>query len=308
MLRLVETADGLIEGFRPGVMERLGLGPGDCMARNEKLVFGRMTGFGQDGPLASAAGHDINYIALSGALHAIGPAGGRPVPPLNLVGDFGGGGMLLAFGLVSALLNVKNGGRGQVVDAAMVEGAAALTSTIFGLFAKGDWSDERGRNMLDGGAPWYDTYATSDGRYVAVGAIEARFYAALLAGLGLAGEELPAQHDREGWPRLRARFTEVFASRTRDEWESVFVGSDACVTPVLSLAEVASHAHNAARGTFIAQAGFHQPGPVPRFSGTPAVAGQPAAGPAAGGHKALQDWGLSTHEIAAFQAAGCLAD
>ncbi|MEO8754703.1 MAG: CaiB/BaiF CoA-transferase family protein, partial [Casimicrobiaceae bacterium] len=233
-LALAARADAVIEGFRPGVMERLGLGPEVMLATNPKLVYGRMTGWGQDGPLANRAGHDINYIALSGALHAIGRAGGPPVPPLNLLGDFGGGGMLLAFGLACALLESRASGRGQVVDAAMVEGASLLTTMIWGMQAAHKWTDTRGTNVLDTGAPWYDTYETSDGRHVAIGAIEPKFYAELLDRLGLADEALPPQHDPAGWPALRTRFAAVFATQSRDEWCAVFEGSDACFAPVLT--------------------------------------------------------------------------
>ena len=239
--RLAAKADGLIEGFRPGVMERLGLSPEELLKINPKLVFGRMTGFGQNGPLAQAAGHDINYIALAGVLHAIGRKGEGPVPPLNLVGDFGGGGMFLAFGVVCALLEAQKSGKGQVVDAAMVDGAAYLAAGIYGLFSQGSWADERGVNVIDSGAPWYDVYKTKDGKWLSVGAIEKRFYAELVEKLGLGKAELPKQHDRKGWPVLRERFTAAIASRTRDEWERVFEGSDACVAPVLALGEVESH-------------------------------------------------------------------
>lgn len=296
-LRLVERADALIEGFRPGVMERLGLGPAVCLARNGRLVYGRMTGYGQDGPLASAAGHDIDYIALTGALASIGPAGGRPVPPLNLVGDFGGGAMFLAFGLVAALLEASKSGRGQVVDAAMVDGAAYLTSMFYGLAAAGAWREERGANALDGGAPWYDTHATSDGGAMAVGAIEGRFYAELIDKLGLTGADLPKQHDRARWPELRARLAGVFATRSRAEWEAVFAGSDACVAPVLSITEAHRHPHNSARDVFIERGGVAQPAPAPRFSRTVAVAGQPATAVGADTEAVLADWGLAAAEI-----------
>jgi alpha-methylacyl-CoA racemase len=246
-LLLAQKADALIEGFRPGVMERLGLGPELLLAHNPCLVYGRMTGWGQQGPLAARAGHDINYIALSGALNAIGRAGGAPVPPLNLVGDFGGGGMLLAFGIACGIIEARNSGRGQVVDAAMVDGAALLSTMFAGLIAGGQWREERGANTLDSGAPWYDSYATKDGRHVAIGAIEARFYAELIARLGLAAASLPPQHDRARWPELRARFAAAFLQKTRDEWCAVFDASDACFAPVLSFAEARAHPHAAAR-------------------------------------------------------------
>jgi alpha-methylacyl-CoA racemase len=271
VLRLVEQADVLLEGYRPGVTERLGVGPADCLTRNPRLVYARMTGWGQDGPLAARAGHDINYISLTGALHAIGRAGERPVPPLNLVGDFGGGSMLLVVGVLAALWEAQRSGEGQVVDAAMVDGVSTLAQMVWGLRAQGMWTDGREENVLDGHSPFYDTYTCADGRHVAVGALEPQFYAALLTGLGLDGEDLPAQYDRAGWPALRTRFTEVFAGRTRDEWTAVFTGTDACVTPVLAFGEVAQHPHLAARGTIVERDGVPQAAPAPRFSRTAAV-------------------------------------
>ena len=268
VLRLVEHADVLMEGYRPGVTERLGVGPDDCHARNPRLVYARMTGWGQDGPLATRAGHDINYISLTGALHAIGRPGERPVPPLNLVGDFGGGSMLLVVGILSALWETQRSGQGQVVDAAMVDGSSVLVQMVWGLLAHGGWQDERGVNMLDGHAPFYDTYTCSDGRHVAVGAIEPQFYAQLLQGLGLDAAELPQQFDREHWDATSKRFAEVFATRTRDEWADVFAGTDACVTPVLAFAEVAEHPHLTARSTIVTQDGVDQAAPAPRFSRT----------------------------------------
>lgn len=279
VLGLVERADVLVEGFRPGVTERLGLGPRDCHARNPKLVYARMTGWGQDGPLAQRAGHDINYISLTGLLHAIGRPGERPVPPLNLVGDFGGGSMFLLVGVLSALWEAQRSGQGQVVDAAMVDGASALGQMFWGFLAQGAWVDRPGVNMLDGGAPFYDTYTCADGRHVAVGAIEPQFYAALLAGLGLTGADLPGQLDRDRWPELRARLGEVFATRGRDEWAEVFAGTDACVTPVLAFGEVAAHPHLAARGTIVEADGVAQAAPAPRFSRTATSAPQRAAAP-----------------------------
>jgi alpha-methylacyl-CoA racemase len=303
-LRLAARADALVEGFRPGVLERLGLGPDLLLARQPKLVIGRMTGWGQTGPLAPRAGHDIDYIALAGALHAIGHAGERPVPPLNLVGDFGGGGMLLAFGVVSALFEAQRSGRGQVVDAAMVEGAALLATMFSGLAAAGQWSDARGSNVLDSGAPWYDTYETRDGSFVAVGAIEPKFYAELLARLGLAQEDLPAQHDRAAWPALRARLAARIAERTRDEWCDAFAGSDACFAPVLTFGEARTHPHNVARAGHVDVGGVAQPAPAPRFSRTPGSVRR--APPERGelGREALRDWGFSAAEIAQFRAAG----
>jgi alpha-methylacyl-CoA racemase len=306
LLRLAESADVLVEGFRPGVAERLGFGPESCAERNPRLVYGRMTGWGQDGPLAPTAGHDIDYIAISGALSLVGRAGEAPVPPVNLLGDFGGGGMLLALGVLAALLERERSGRGQVVDAAMVDGSALLTSFVYGLRASGVWQDARGVNLLDTGAPFYDTYQTADGGYVAVGALEAKFYAELLARLGLADADLPGQHDRAGWPVLRARFAEVFASRTRDEWAEVFAGSDGCVAPVLNAAEAPGHPHNVARGTFADVGGVLQPAPAPRFSRT--TAGTPPAPPAAGADTdaVLAELGCSAAGIAALRASGTI--
>ena len=296
-LLMASRADALIEGFRPGVMERLGLGPDALAARNPKLVYGRMTGWGQDGPLAARAGHDINYIALTGVLHAIGRAGGAPVPPLNLIGDFGGGGMLLAFGIACALVEAQRSGRGQVVDAAMVDGASLLSTMFWGMLAGKRWSEVRGENLLDTGAPWYDVYETKDAKYVALGAIEPKFYAELLERLGIAGENLPPQHDRGRWPELRSRFAQVFHSKTRDEWSAVFEGSDACVAPVLNFSEARAHPHNAQRKTFIEAGQVTQPAPAPRFSRTPgAIRGAPPERGGRGG-EALADWEFSFSEI-----------
>ena len=303
-LLLLQRADALIEGFRPGVMERLGLGPDVVLAANPKLVYGRMTGWGQDGPLAPRAGHDINYIALSGVLNAIGRAGEAPVPPLNLVGDFGGGGMLLAFGIVSALLAAQRTGQGQVVDAAMVEGASVLAAMFAGMLHEGKWIEARGANALDSGAPWYDTYETSDGKFVAIGAIEAKFYAELLERLGLAGERLPAQHDRKGWPDLRRRFAAAFRSKTRDEWCRVFDGSDACFAPVLTFSEARAHPHNVARGGHVTVGGVAQPAPAPRFSRTPGAVRRAPPERGALGREALADWGFTRGEIDRLAALG----
>jgi alpha-methylacyl-CoA racemase len=304
LLRLAESADVLVEGFRPGVAERLGFGPAQCAARNPRLVFARMTGWGQDGPLAATAGHDIDYIAISGALHPIGRAGQRPVPPLNLVGDFGGGGMLLALGVLAALVERERSGLGQVVDAAMVDGSALLTSFVYGLRAAGAWQDTRGVNLLDGGAPFYDTYQTADGGHVAVGALEPGFYAELLAGLGLASADLPGQHDRAGWPVLRERFAAAFAERTRDEWAEVFAGTDGCVAPVLSMAEAPGHPHNLARGVFTDVGGLVQPAPAPRFGRSAAGAPQPPPRPGADTDDVLAGLGLGADEIAAMRSRG----
>lgn len=271
LLQVVGCADVLVEAFRPGVMERLGLGPQPCLRANPALVYGRMTGWGQDGPLAQAAGHDINYIGLSGALHAIGRAGGTPVPPLNLVGDYGGGALYLALGIASALVEARTSGRGQVVDAAIVDGALSMMALVLGRWAGGLWRDERGANLLDGGAPWYDTYRTADGKFVAVGAIEPQFYEELRQRLGPeAGlPDAKARLDPAGWPELRARLAALFARRPRDEWCALFAGTDACVTPVLSLQEVAQHPHNRARRNVHDLDGVVQPAPAPRFSRTP---------------------------------------
>ncbi|MDQ0381645.1 alpha-methylacyl-CoA racemase [Amycolatopsis thermophila] len=290
--RLVEKADVLLEGFRPGVAERLGVGPEDCFARNPRLVYGRMTGWGQQGPRANQAGHDINYISLTGALHAVRDTAGKPVPPLNLVGDFGGGSMFLVTGVLAALVERDRSGRGQVVDAAMVDGASVLMQMVWALRAQGAWADEPGTNLLDTGCPYYDTYRCADGEYIAVGALEPQFYAELLKGLGLDGEDLPAQGDRSGWPRLRARFTEVIASRTRDEWAAVFAGTDACVTPVLSLAEATRDEHLTARGSLREVNGAVQAAPAPRFSRTPAADPKPPTAPGADTDQVIRDWGL----------------
>lgn len=298
VLRLVEGADVLVEGFRPGVTERLGLGPADCHARNPRLVYGRMTGWGQDGPLAPVAGHDITYIALTGALWSIGRAGERPVPPINLVGDFGGGGMLLAYGIMAALFEASRSGRGQVVDAAMTDGSATLMGAFFGSLAKGTWQNARGSNRLDSGCPFYDTYACADGKYVAVGALEPQFFALLLKGLGLDAADYTERNDPATWLAMRATFSAIFRTRTRDDWAAVFDGSDACVAPVLDLTEAPHHPHNVARGTFFERAGGFQPAPSPRFSRTPSAAPAPAPRRGADGAAALADWGLSPEEIA----------
>jgi alpha-methylacyl-CoA racemase len=266
--RLVERADVIIEGFRPGVAERLGIGPEHCLAVNPRLVYARMTGWGQDGPLAQSAGHDLNYIALTGVLHAIGRSGERPIPPLNLVGDFGGGSMLLVVGVLAALWESQRSGQGQVVDAAIVDGVSVLAQMMWSLIGQRTWVDEPQQNLLDGGAPFYDTYTCADGQHLAVGALEPQFYAALLHGLGLDPAELPAQDDRAGWPILRSRLAERFATRTRDEWAEVFADTDACVTPVLSFQEAAGHPHLVARATIVPGDGGPQAAPAPRFSRT----------------------------------------
>jgi alpha-methylacyl-CoA racemase len=307
VLRLASEADVLIEGFRPGVAERLGIGPDVCLDRNPRLVYGRMTGWGQDGPLKHAAGHDINYIALAGALHGIGRTGDRPVPPLNLVGDFGGGGMLLAFGVVCALVERSGSGKGQVVDAAMVDGAAVLMTLMHGLRHLGLWTDERGENLLDTGAHFYEVYETSDGGYISVGAIEPQFYAELLQRLGLESEELPPQMDRARWPELKERFVKIFKSRTRDEWCELLEGTDICFGPVLSIREAYEHPHNKARGTFVEIAGIVQPGPAPRFGRTsPTIQGPPAS-PGEHTDEALADWGFPPEELAKLREVGAIA-
>ncbi|WP_353178336.1 CaiB/BaiF CoA transferase family protein [Delftia acidovorans] len=265
-LALIARADLLIEGFRPGVMERLGLGPEPCLARNPRLVYGRMTGWGQHGPLAHAAGHDINYIAISGALHAIGRAGEAPVPPLNYVGDFGGGGMLLAVGLLAALHEAGRSGRGQVIDAAMTDGTALLSAFMYGFKAKGQWSNQRGENLLDGGAHFYDTYACADGKYIAIGTIEPQFYAELRQRCGIQDPLFDAQLDAARWPLLKLRLADVFRTRTRQQWCELLEGSDACFAPVLDWDEAPQHAHNRARATFTEAGGVLQPAPAPRFS------------------------------------------
>lgn len=302
--RLAARADVLIEGFRPGVMERLGLGPAELLAVNPRLVYGRVTGWGQDGPLSSSAGHDINYIALAGVLSAIGPMDGPPIPPLNLIADYGGGALYLAFGVLCGVLEARRSGLGQIVDATMVDCAASLLTSAFSQLAAGTWSDARGTNVLDGGAPWYSTYATADGRYVAVGAIEPKFYSELIRRLGLVEADLPAQHDRSGWPLLRQRLQAVFATKTRDEWRALLEGSDACVAPVLSLVEAPHHPHNRARNTFSQIDGVTQPGPAPRFSRTvPETRGGPVV---AGQHtrEVLRDWGIPQEEVASLQTRG----
>jgi alpha-methylacyl-CoA racemase len=290
VLEIIATSDALIEGFRPGVMERLGLGPEVCLALNPRLVFGRMTGWGQTGPLAHAAGHDINYIALSGALHAIGPRGEKPTVPLNYIGDFGGGGMLLGFGLVCALLEAKTSGKGQVVDAAMTDGAALLSTMMYGMHAQNMWSNQRGENLLDGGAHFYDTYTCADGKHIAIGAIEPQFYALLVKLLGITDVAFAAQMKPSAWPDLKARFATLFATRTREAWCELLEGTDACFAPVLDWDEAPQHAHNVARGTFVNNNGVVQPAPAPRFSRTiPGLMSKAASSEAL-----LKSWGVST--------------
>ena len=290
VLRLIAKADVLIEGFRPGVTERLGLGPQDCAKLNERLIYARMTGWGQTGPRSQQSGHDINYISLNGVLHAIGRAGERPVPPLNLVGDFGGGSMFLLVGILSALYERERSGKGQVIDAAMVDGSSVLAAMMYAFRATGLWSDVRGTNMLDTGAPYYDTYECADGRYVAVGSIEPQFYAELLDKLGLDPAGLPAQNDVARWPELRARLTETFLAHDRDHWAKVFATSDACVTPVLSFAEIETEPHNTERNTFYTEGGFALPFPAPRFSRTAPDMPRAPGVPGADTEAVLRDW------------------
>jgi alpha-methylacyl-CoA racemase len=308
VLDLVEGADALIEGFRPGVAERLGIGPDQCLERNPKLVYGRMTGWGQSGPYAHTAGHDINYIALAGALDSIGRAGGPPVPPLNLVGDFGGGGLVLAYGLVCALLEATHSGKGQVVDAAMVDGAAVLMTMFHAFTAMGIWNDQRGTNLLDTGAHFYDTYETADGKYVAVGSIEPQFYAELLRLTDLGDDgDFAAQMDRSRWPELKERIAEVFRTKSRDEWCQIMEGTDVCFAPVLSMSEAPKHPHNVERGTFVEVSGITQPAPAPRFSRTAAEIQRPPAHAGQHTDEILAEAGLDAPRIAALREAGAIA-
>jgi alpha-methylacyl-CoA racemase len=306
VLRLVESADALIEGFRPGVMERLGLGPDVCLARNPKLVYGRMTGWGQEGPMASTAGHDIDYIALAGTLGAIGRAGEAPIPPLNLVGDFGGGGMFLAFGVLCGVFEAQRSGRGQVIDAAMVDGAATLMAMMWGLWSAGSWSDRTGTNTLDTGAPFYNVYETADGRHLALGAIESQFYSELLRGLGLSDADLPPQHDKSQWPAMKERFAACIKQRTLDEWVAVFDGTDACVAPVRKFDDALRDPHSVARQSFITVDGIVQPAPAPRFSRTPGSVARGPEVPGASTDEGLLAWGFSDAEIAQLRAAGAV--
>ncbi|GAA1017638.1 CoA transferase [Acrocarpospora pleiomorpha] len=306
-LRMIEAGDIVIEGFRPGVAERLGIGPSDVHRAHQRVVYGRMTGWGQDGPWARLPGHDINYIALTGALHAIGPAGGDPVVPLNLIGDFGGGGMLLAYGVLAALVSARTTGRGQVVDAAMIDGSAALMAMLHGYLVEGRWVDQRGVNHLDGAAPYYRTYECGDGRHVAVGCIEPQFYAALLEGLELSDD--PAfsnQEDRDRWPVMIERLREKFASRSRDEWADVFATSSACVTPVLSMNEAPLHPHHAHRQTYVALGSGHMPRPVPRFDRTPAGDPRPAPTVGSDGAALLAELGMDQREVRRHVDAGAV--
>jgi alpha-methylacyl-CoA racemase len=304
-LKLVEHADGLIEGFRPGVAERLGIGPETCSVRNPRLVYGRMTGWGQDGPLAGTAGHDINYIALAGALYPIGRADQPPVPPLNLVGDFGGGGMLLALGMVAALLEAERSGAGQVVDAAMIDGSALLTSMIHGMRATGLWTENRGENLLDSGAPFYEVYEASDGGFLAVGAIEPQFYAEFMDLLGLEADPSD-QFDSSCWPELKRSIAAQFRTRTRREWEEIFTGSDACVAPVLRMSEAPEHPHHRARRTFTTVEGVTHPGPGPRFSRTPGSISGSAPRPGQHTAEILEQLGIDDHHRTSLREAGAV--
>jgi alpha-methylacyl-CoA racemase len=303
VLRLVDAADGMIEGFRPGVAERLGIGPDVCLARNSRLIYGRMTGWGQEGPMANDVGHDLNYIALAGVLHGIGMAGGPPVAPLNLIGDFGGGGLWLAFGMLAALLECKSSGEGQVVDAAMIDGAATLAASIHGAAQMGFWSQQRGTNMLDGGAHFYQAYETGDGKWMSIGSIEQQFYAELLSCLDLEGEDLPDQMDQSQWPMMKERFATIFKTRTRDEWCAVFEDREVCAAPVLSMLEAPEHPHNVARGTFVPFEGAKQPAPGPRFSRTPGELRSVAPRSGEQTDEVLREGGFAADEIAALREA-----
>lgn len=307
VLKLVENADALVEGFRPGVAEKLGLGPNDCQRANPRLVYGRMTGWGQEGPLAQAPGHDLNYVSLTGVVHSIGLVDGPPVIPLNLAGDFGGGSLYLALGVVSAILESHRSGQGQVVDAAMVDGSASLMTLFYGLRAAGYWTDNRGTNRLDSGAPWYNVYQAKDGLWVSVGANEARFWRNLLALLDLHEDDMPDQHDRTRWPEMHERLAAAFRTRTRDEWCRLADGREACVTPVLSMAEAPDHPHLRARETLVEYDGVVQPAPAPRFSRTPGAIQRPPASAGEHSEEVLRDWGFTSDEIAALREAAAIA-
>jgi alpha-methylacyl-CoA racemase len=306
VLRLIDRADALIEGFRPGVMERLGLGPDICLKRNQRLVYGRMTGWGQDGPIAHIAGHDINYIALSGALATIGEADGPPVPPLNLVGDFGGGALYLAMGVLAGIISARASGKGQVIDCSMVEGAASLMTSMYGALASGAWVEERGRNRTDGGAPFYHVYETKDGEHISVGSIEPQFYKLLLTHTGLEGIELPEQSDRAQWPAMQERFAAIFKQKTRAEWVEIMQQTDICFAPVLKMSEAIRHEHNRHRDSFVEIDGIAQPAPAPRFSGTPTSVQRAPAKAGENTDEILRDWGFSAVEIGVLHTAGAV--
>jgi len=306
-LRLIDQADALIEGFRPGVMERLGLGPEICLPRNPKLVYGRMTGWGQDGPIAHTAGHDINYIALSGVLHSIGQAGGPPVPPLNLVGDFGGGALYLAVGVLAGIIRARLSGKGQVIDCSMVEGSASLMMMMYGALAAGAWTEERAHNRTDGGAHYYGVYETKDGEYISVGSIEPQFYRLLLQYTGLEGADLPVQTDRMEWPAMRQRFATIFKQKTRAEWTELMQQTDICFAPVLRISEAIKHPHNVHRESFVEIDGVTQPAPAPRFLGTPSRVQCPPARVGEHTREILTDWGFSSGDIAALHEAAAVA-
>lgn len=306
VLRLIEKADALLEGNRPGVMERLGLGPDVCLERNPRLVYGRMTGWGQEGPMAGEVGHDLNYVALSGALHAMGRAGEKPAIPLNLVGDFGGGGLMLAYGMVCALLEAKTSGSGQVVDAAMIDGAATLMASTFAANQVGFWSDERGTNVLDSGAHFYEVYETADGKYVTIASVEPQFYASLLEKLGEDAAGMENQWDLAAWPELKKKMEKIFRGRTREEWDAFFAGADICYAPVLSMGEVRRHPHHRARGTFIDDGEIWQPAPAPRFSRTPGIIQRPPAAIGEHSEEVLREFGFDDNEIAAALASGAV--
>jgi alpha-methylacyl-CoA racemase len=306
VLRLVEKADALLEGNRPGVMERLGLGPDVCLERNPALVYGRMTGWGQEGPMSQAAGHDLNYVALAGALHPIGRAGEKPAIPLNLVGDFGGGGLMLAYGMVCALLEAKTSGVGQVVDAAMIDGAATLMASTFAAAQVGFWREERGTNFLDSGAHFYEVYETADGKYISLGSIEPQFYAALMEKLGEEAEHFQNQWDMDGWPAMKEKMADIIRRKTRDEWDTVFENVDVCYAPVLSISEVSQHPHHQARGTFVDHGDYWEPAPAPRFSRTPGELRGCAVPVGQNTREILQEFGFSDEEIAAGLASGAV--
>ncbi len=306
VLRLIDRADALIEGFRPGVMERLGLGPDTCLARNKRLVYGRMTGWGQDGPIAHVAGHDINYIALSGVLSTIGERGGPPVPPLNLVGDFGGGALYLAMGVLAGIISARHTGAGQVVDCSMVEGSASLMTMMYAALASGAWVEKRGHNRTDGGAHYYHVYETKDGEHVAIGSIEPQFYALLLQHTGLKPEDVPEQTDRSTWPDMQKRLAAIFKAKTRAEWVAIMQDTDICFAPVLRMSEAIRHEHNRHRGSFVEVDGIMQPGPAPRFSATPSQVQRPPSRIGADTDAILKDWGFSGDEVAALHRSGAV--